>query len=600
MAAFSRDDEAPRPWSVQVLRYDPVVISNSSDSVIPGDSAFYHLFDFCTRSDLKPLAFPANTLLTDNFFRPSWVGIGDRRLKTASLVLEWEPCECQAGAVSNWQEFCWGKADSELRQSHSSASQPSDVGVLLGVESSAESKEAIQQSVKHWFKELVGRLQMSPNEAVLEALKLVKQPSYRTDSELAERLRASWRSGQTQKEAASKDGRASQLGGRAPGRYLVAVSLAEGETLRRLLHEGERSEVLQGSSTLRLALRTVSGRLLDHSPGFTSLQRGLGLAGEEEEDAALLCFRFFNTDMYYSPYQVTRLGQALALSPIGDRLAFFEEGLRLRVRERNLWADTPVAKLFTDESEWHLLGARSIAERLRSAFTALHADGGSSEHVGIPETTLVRVFASAAQKEARAKVLVGESGIPSSGPAARGVHSWTPSEQNLGACIYEYYGQGQPLLLNAEAVQRLCQDLRLANIQLADILQLFKFVRTGCATAAAAVLEPAGDQLSLPEFYTAFPAAQKHAHLPGSCAVGGGLRTDRAEFWLCKQCTFVNSIVNEECAVCGVGWDGRRRAGRDQWECAPTEGGCSKYNPKSSFYCDVCGKARLDLANVRF
>lgn len=35
-------------------------------------------------------------------------------------------------------------------------------------------------------------------------------------------------------------------------------------------------------------------------------------------------------------------------------------------------------------------------------------------------------------------------------------------------------------------------------------------------------------------------------------------------------------------------------------ECSATEGGCTKYNPKTIYYCEVCGKARPDLASVRF
>ena len=88
-------------------------------------------------------------------------------------------------------------------------------------------------------------------------------------------------------------------------------------------------------------------------------------------------FRFFNTDMYYSGEEIKSLSRALVLAPIEDRLAFFEEGLRLRSRERNLWADTPVAKLFTDESEWHLLGARSLADNLRGTLNAIQLDGGN-------------------------------------------------------------------------------------------------------------------------------------------------------------------------------------------------------------------------------
>jgi len=30
-------------------------------------------------------------MLSDNFFRPRWVGVGDRRLKNSSLFMEWTP-----------------------------------------------------------------------------------------------------------------------------------------------------------------------------------------------------------------------------------------------------------------------------------------------------------------------------------------------------------------------------------------------------------------------------------------------------------------------------------------------------------------------------
>lgn len=60
-------------------------------TIKPGDTAIYQMYDFQTRKDLKPIPFPSDMLVTDNFFRPSWVGVGDRRLKNIALVMEWEP-----------------------------------------------------------------------------------------------------------------------------------------------------------------------------------------------------------------------------------------------------------------------------------------------------------------------------------------------------------------------------------------------------------------------------------------------------------------------------------------------------------------------------
>ena len=60
------------------------ILSPTSDlkmANLPGASPFYPALDFQTRKDLKKLPFPNDMMITDNFFRPSWIGIGDRRLK---------------------------------------------------------------------------------------------------------------------------------------------------------------------------------------------------------------------------------------------------------------------------------------------------------------------------------------------------------------------------------------------------------------------------------------------------------------------------------------------------------------------------------------
>ena len=93
MSAFSRDDEQHNPWAVALLAGAP---SGSTGGA--RDEAFYRFARFQTRQTQAALPFPPQLLLSDNFFRPKWCGLGDRRLKTATLVLEWVPA---AGAVGN-------------------------------------------------------------------------------------------------------------------------------------------------------------------------------------------------------------------------------------------------------------------------------------------------------------------------------------------------------------------------------------------------------------------------------------------------------------------------------------------------------------------
>ena len=49
--AYSRDDEEPKPWKVEVLSHSPT--SDLKMANLPGASPFYPALDFQTRKDLK-------------------------------------------------------------------------------------------------------------------------------------------------------------------------------------------------------------------------------------------------------------------------------------------------------------------------------------------------------------------------------------------------------------------------------------------------------------------------------------------------------------------------------------------------------------------
>merc|ERR1719261_1570052 len=76
MSAFSRDDEQHNPWAVNLLCHSP-----SGEIGGDKDEAFYFFSNFQARPEQPRLTFPSNLLLSDNFFRPRWCGLGDRRLK---------------------------------------------------------------------------------------------------------------------------------------------------------------------------------------------------------------------------------------------------------------------------------------------------------------------------------------------------------------------------------------------------------------------------------------------------------------------------------------------------------------------------------------
>ncbi|CAE8619966.1 unnamed protein product [Polarella glacialis] len=87
--SFTRDDEQANPWRADVLVDSPTPPAEGDQT--SADRPFYRLAAFRARPEQPLLAVDKALWLTDNFFRPAWVGTGDRRLKTAYVVLEWHP-----------------------------------------------------------------------------------------------------------------------------------------------------------------------------------------------------------------------------------------------------------------------------------------------------------------------------------------------------------------------------------------------------------------------------------------------------------------------------------------------------------------------------
>ena len=239
-SAFSRDDEHHNPWECRALAL-PLAQSVSATAHTTGESPFYPLNTFRATEVQPVLPFPEGLLLTDNFFRPTWLGMGERRLKVAYVVLRWTTA---------------------------------------------------------------------------------------TDAEAA----------------------------------TAVVSLAEAETLRWMIHTRQASV----TQLTGISLSTVYGGVVAGHGAEAALPT---------DSAQLLCVRFLNAEMYYTDSQLEILENALRLAALPDRRAFFFEALRLRQRQRGMFADTPVEKLFTPVAEWHLIRTRGQVEYIGQALKVAAAKG---------------------------------------------------------------------------------------------------------------------------------------------------------------------------------------------------------------------------------
>ncbi|KAH3756032.1 nxn protein [Pelomyxa schiedti] len=324
ISAFTRDDESHIPWNASLLTEIP-------SGELKGGEPFYKFKHFHVREQQPKLKFPESMMLSDNFFRPRWVGVGDRRLKNVAVFLEWAPVmSSEIARVRTpllMKQISTGCGNTSCKTPTCRSNpqmkplDPSDTPAKLAVQLALQTS-AVADPKRH-----LPLFCPSTIEAMI-------QPEFSTS--LA----------------------------KTSNRFVVALSLAEAETIRKIIHS-EQTLITKAA----LALHTIDGLLMDNTPNYIpELSGELGLVG-----MALQSLRFFNCEMYFSDEELDALEHSLAASGLTDRLQFFTECLRLRRRQRNLWGDTPLAKFFSPREEWKNLRARAIAEQISIAIkAALH------------------------------------------------------------------------------------------------------------------------------------------------------------------------------------------------------------------------------------
>jgi len=174
------------------------------------------------------------------------------------------------------------------------------------------------------------------------------------------------------------------------GRYYVAVSLAEAETIRKILHV-RSGKSLDESTQIALRYSPISTPEFQIAGGdggiifdVTSKWK-LGTSATIYEAAlAHSSFRFFDGDMHFSNPAINILIRVLQGSTRDKEKFYFAiNGVKRRLDRK--WQDTPLAKLFTISDEWLALKQRAQAiymvEALKAknltfweAFTAIDFD----------------------------------------------------------------------------------------------------------------------------------------------------------------------------------------------------------------------------------
>jgi len=239
---------------------------------------------------------------------------------------------------------------------------------------------------------------------------------------------------------------------------------------------------------------------------------------------------------------------ALTNTDVFKRRDFFMNCLRLRRRERNLWADTPLAKLFTVEEEWHLIPGRAALHRLRQAITGR-------------KLTFTKLFGSISVQQ-------DEASDSSSSAVVDAVTAIASASLSFQELVQIFRKADMPV--SSEGVREIMKTMKVDDVGRVAV------------SALADVLE--------------VPITSDDSNMDGEDI---NVLSSMPQIWKCKNCTYANLVADHICALCGYGWTGLRECPSDKWVCRADLGGCSFFNPVENFYCEVCSLAKPGMDSLR-
>jgi hypothetical protein len=380
---YSRQEESQRPWPFTLLSkpippYDP----DNDDAEHP----FYPLKNFKLRHQ-EPLEFSDGMYVSTNYFNPKWTGL--RRVKNVVMIMEFAPSTLadefhlrplleDRVALTEEQEVAFAKAYS-----------------LLGFDALSNNKPERISRQNDLKNALFAATDVLHEEVELDSImaKFSADKEYMTCEEFRKLLTC----GALQPEF--------------EGKFWVAVSLSEAETIRRILHIRQRlkrvedAKVLKGKFATSSSLVMQSGHIVAGVPqqlvdGHTTevaLHYSLAcgpdapLAGDGgmildasrewlrkgtnatiyEASKIHSSFRFFDGDMHFAPAALNLLLKNISGS-VHDRERFFHAVVGCRRRMERKWQDTPLARFFTVPHHWLALKQAAQASFVREALKSRH------------------------------------------------------------------------------------------------------------------------------------------------------------------------------------------------------------------------------------
>ena len=313
--AYSRDEESATPWKLSSIRTTQRAVQ------------FYKLLDFHLYKR-RTMEFPHSLMLSRNYFNPKWTG--HRRMKNMIVTMEWVPSQA-----------------SLKRRSSPSA----DYNTVPVEWAKSRFSNTLQMFVEHQG----GLTSELLQELFIVALNL-------TGSQLVkwEGVFSGIEGGTCTPENVEQLFEilcGNQLREEEDGRFTVALSLAEAETIRRVIHlRNVKGQNMFDDASTSVALRLIPSLnvVLDQTVNFVHSPTTF------QPFRDFQCFRYFDCDLHFSDPEFGTLLRSLHNNPVKHRQAFFQQVIACRRRARQRWDKAPVALLFLLDTAFTLLHQRSV------------------------------------------------------------------------------------------------------------------------------------------------------------------------------------------------------------------------------------------------
>jgi len=319
---WSREDEEPVPWE-----FNSLAETTGANDMIP---QMYPTKDFKLWKR-ESVGFPDYSYVTENYFNPKWNG--DRRIKNVVMVLEMKVYHQDDVKMADVGNLDPPPLIKRLTSGTNTAMSKAFHYLDLKDKNLAKDTSSLHLTIR-------AAMDFHPTPEDLEVVKKMYGDQIGL-KEFEELLRSD-----TFREQDSH-------------RFFVGVSLAEAETLRRIIH---LKPVLLPNSNTQLCLRckTADYQVFDTSRKF---EQGHAYQTSVSKQA----FRYLDCDTYFQDPEINVLIRSMQNTEMLRRRVFFQQIIGCKRRLQKTWAKTPISKFFNIKSEFHFLKSRALTFRIRQA-----------------------------------------------------------------------------------------------------------------------------------------------------------------------------------------------------------------------------------------